>query len=437
MSTRRRSTVERHDLGASERRWVGLVLLAASLGPLAAITSALMTPQISQPPAAVPTNTTPIQHVIVIMKENHAFDNYFGTFPGADGIPSNVSLPDGVGGTVSPHWINGTSTPDLPHSRTAMLAAYNNGSNDLFAVVAESWARGLGNVSVGYYDRRQLGYYWSLAGNYTILDHYFQAMLGPTIPNRLYSFAGTSDGLGSNAIWLTKLSSPTIFGQLQRRGISWRYYYSPGLVVGPLPAYFPEIASHSDMMAHLVPMDQLTTDLSTGNLAQVTYVDPSEDSFVSEHPPGGVAVGQAWTKDVIDRIMSSPAWKTTAIFLTWDESGGFYDHVPPPQVDEWGYGFRVPMIVVSPYARHGVVEHGTTDHTSILKFIADNWGLAYLTDRETRAGNLTRAFIFDGAGASTVGDVAPASTVGAGGLWLPMTDSLTRGSDLAPARKAI
>src|SRR5207244_12524061 len=146
------------------------------------------------------------------------------------------------------------------------------------------------------------------------------------------------------------------FVQLQGRGISWRYYYSPGLVVRPLPAYFPEIASHSDMMAQLVPMDELTTDLSTGNLAQVTYVDPSEDSFVSEHPPGGVAVGQAWTKDVIDRIMSSPAWKTTAIFLTLDESGGFYDHVPPPQVVERGDGFRVAMLEVSPYGRHGCVE---------------------------------------------------------------------------------
>src|SRR2546428_12340292 len=157
VSSRRRSTVERHDLGASERRWVGLVLLAASLGPLAAITSSLMTPQISKPHATVPTNTSPIQHVIVIMKENHAFGNYFGTFPGADGIPSNVSLPDGVGGTVSPHWINGASTPDLPPSRTEMLAAYKNGPKDLFAVVAEPLAQGTRNVSVGYYARRQHG----------------------------------------------------------------------------------------------------------------------------------------------------------------------------------------------------------------------------------------------------------------------------------------
>src|SRR5437870_384364 len=155
VSTRRRSTVERHDLGASERRWVGLVLLAASLGPLAAITSALMTPQISQPPAAVPTNTTPIQHVIVIMKENHAFDNYFGTFPGADGIPSNITVLDATGGPLAPHWLNATWTWDLPHSREAMLTSFNGGRNDGFAIAADSLFPGLGAVAMGYYDRRE------------------------------------------------------------------------------------------------------------------------------------------------------------------------------------------------------------------------------------------------------------------------------------------
>jgi len=389
------------------------------------------------PPSGTVASKTPIDHVVILMKENHAFDNYFGTFRRTDGIPPGVSLPDGQGGNVMPHWINSTWTPDLPHSRDAMIRAYNNGSNDMFAVVAESWARGLGNVSVGYYDHRQLGYYWSLAGNYTILDRYFQSMLGPTIPNRLYSFAGTSDGLGSNAIWLANILSPSIFGQLQARGISWRYYYSPGLTVGPLPSYFPEIASHSEMMARLAPMNHLMGDLSTGNLAQITYIDPEEDSFISEHPEGDVTVGQAWTKDVIDTIISSPAWKTTAIFLTWDESGGFYDHVPPPQVDEWGYGFRVPMIVVSPYARHGFVDHETTDHTSIIKFIADNWGLPYLTERQARAGNLTSAFTFDDAETSAAGGAASVSPVGAATLgWLRETDRTSRGNDLAPARKA-
>src|SRR6266566_2406949 len=339
--------------GTRRGRIVALGLVISLVAGSLVLTNAL------RPTASTPTDvpgTTPIRHVVVIMKENHAFENYFGTFPGVDGIPEGVSLPDGRGGNVTPHWLNTTWTPDLPHSRDAMIQAYNNGSNDLFAAVAESHALGLGNFSMGYYDRRQLGYYWSLAENYTIMDRYFQSMLGPTVPNRLFSFAGTSGGLGSNVIWQVPMSSPTIFGQLQARGISWRYYYSPGPFVGPLPSYFPEIRSRPEMMAQLVPMDRLFGDLSDGDLAQVTYIDPSEDFLISEHPPEQVTVGESWTKGVIDMIMSSSAWNTTAIFLTMDESGGFYDHVTPPQVAGWGYGFRIPKIVVSPYAHPGFVD---------------------------------------------------------------------------------
>src|SRR5207302_8596523 len=192
-----------------------------------------------------------------IMKENHAFDNYFGTFPGVDGIPSAVSLPDGQGGSMSPHWIDTAWTPDLPNSRAAMIEAYHNGSNDLFAAVAESQAYGLGNASMGYYDRRQLGYYWSLAENYTIADRYFHSMLGPTVPNRLFSFAGTNDGLESNAIKLATISSPTAFGQPQSRGISWRYYYSPRVHGAPLRAYCPGCGSPPHMTVSAGPMAQL------------------------------------------------------------------------------------------------------------------------------------------------------------------------------------
>ena len=378
--------------------------------------------------------TTPIRHVVVIMKENHAFDNYFGTFPGVDGISSAVSLPDGRGGFVSPNWINATWTPDLPHSRAAMIEAYHNGSNDLFAVVAESRARGLGNVSMGYYDRRQLGYYWSLAENYTIADRYFHSMLGPTIPNRLFSFAGTNDGLESNAIWLAPISAPTIFSQLQSRGISWRYYSSPGLLVAPLPTYFPEVASHPDMKARVVPIDDFSKDLSSGNLAQVVFVDPSEDFLISEHPPQDVTVGESWTKAMMDAIMSSSWWSSTAIFLTWDESGGFYDHVPPPQVDSWGYGFRVPMIVVSPYARHGWVDHGVMDHTSMMRFIADNWMLPYLTSREAMAGNMSSAFDFPSAAlkAAHVLEEFPPGTSVAGVLVLSISSPMFGQVQLIP-----
>jgi len=123
-------------------------------------------------------------------------------------------------------------------------------------------------------------------------------------------------------------------------------------------------------------------------------VDPEDDPLVSEHPPENVSEGEAWTMKIIRSIAKLPQWNTTAILLTWDESGGYYDHVPPPQVDEWGYGFRVPMIVISPYAKPGYVDHETMDHTSILKFIATNWALPFLTERVAQAGDLRSAFTF-------------------------------------------
>jgi len=162
-----------------------------------------------------PASTTPIDHVVVIMKENHAFDNYFGTFPHADGIPPGVALPDGNGGLVAPHWLNATWTWSPPNSREAMLTAYDGGKNDGFATAAESSFPGLGAVAMGYYDRREVSVYWSLAENYTLADRYFQSIFGPTIPNRLYSFAGQSGNLTTNLIDQSGLDVPTIFDQLE------------------------------------------------------------------------------------------------------------------------------------------------------------------------------------------------------------------------------
>ena len=336
--------------------------------------------------------TTPIDHVVVIMKENHAFDNYFGTFPRVDGIPSNITVPDDNGGLLAPHWLNATWTWELPHSREAMLTSYNAGKNDGFTIAADSWFPGLGEFAMGYYDRRQLGTYWSLAENYTIADRYFQSMFGPTIPNRLYSFAGQAGNLPTNLIKVSGIDFPTLFDQLEARDVSWKYYTSEGSGYTPLPEELPHIRANSRMVSKIVPLNQLLSDVVGGNLPQVAYVDPEADLAISEHPPGDVVAGAAWTVQTIRAIQASSAWPSTAVLLTWDESGGIYDHVPPPQVDEWGYGFRVPMIVISPFAKRGWVDHDVMDHTSILKFIAANWELPYLTERQAQAGNLTTAF---------------------------------------------
>ena len=347
-----------------------------------------------------PAPTSPVEHVVVIMKENHAFDNYFGTFPGAEGIPPGTSVPDGSGGTIVPHWIKSSSTDDLPHNREAMLEAWNNGSNDQFAIVAERWGTGRGSEAMGYYDERQLPFYWSLARNFALADHYFQPMFGPTIPNRLFSFAGTNAGLETNLIMFSNFDGLTIFDQLAAKGISWRYYQEPSSFHSPLPLYFKTLASNRVALPQFVPLNRLVSDLRMGDLAQVTYVDPADSPTISEHPAENVSFGESWTKVIIDLIQSSAIWGTTAIFLTWDESGGFYDHVPPPQVDALGYGFRVPMIVISPYSKHGQIDHHIMDHTSILKFIAVNWQLSMLTPREERANDMFSAFTFPAQGQS-------------------------------------
>lgn len=421
----------------TERRWKATILLLAVIVPLASLLSSLS--HLGLPRPVVIYAKTPVQHVVIIMKENHPFDNYFGTFPGANGIPPNVSLPDGLAGTVSPHWINGTWTWDLPHSRSAMLAAYHNGSNDLFAVVANAWVPGLGESALGYYDKRQLFAYWDLASKFTLADHYFQSVSGPTIPNRLYSLGGQSGNLMTNNLPGANIDVMTIFDQLQAKGVSWRYYYLTSSLVRPLPLQLHHIALNFSLASNVVPMNQLPFDTSAGTLPNVTYIDPSADSLVSEHPPGSVTEGQKWTMDIVNALMAGPQWSASAIFLTWDESGGFYDHLPPPQVDEYGYGFRVPMLMISPFARSGFIDHDVMDHTSILKFIADNWGLPYLTYREAQAGNLTGGFIFGDAGRSSLGlsRAPPVPDMGATvSEWLQATYWPLRRNDSVPTGAA-
>jgi len=362
-------------------------------------------PPTSTVPPLVP-GATPIQRVVVIMKENHAFDNYFGTYSGADGIPENASLPDGGGGTVYPHWLDASWTFDLPHTRADMLEAFDGGKNDMFAAVAEHVFPGLGNISVGYYDDRQIPFYWSLARNFTLADRYFSSMLGPTDPNRLYSIAGFAGGLANNPLLGSGIDVPTIFDQLEARGISWRYYGITNDRETTTPLQLPHIAENRVMSSKVVHLDTVASDIGSASFPSVTYIDPNgflADSLkISEHPPGDVTAGQDWTAGIIKSIMASTMWPDCVILLTWDESGGFYDHVPPPQVDEWGYGFRVPMIIVSPFSKPGFVDHEVMDHTSILKFIATNWDLPALTPREANASDMMSAFAFREGGTRNV-----------------------------------
>jgi phospholipase C len=348
---------------------------------------------VSAPPSA----RSPIQHVVEIMMENHAFDNFFGAFPGVLGFPPNVGLPNGKGGFVSPYWIPGNSTPDLPHDRASEISDLDQGKMDGFVEQMANFDPSAVDTPMGYYNATQIGGYWTLAKEFLLCDRYFQPVLGPTLPNRLYAVAGSSAGITTDTWPTSVVYLTTIFDQLSSAGISWRYYYATGLLSEaspPVPLGVAPLMDTPSEVRNVVPLSGLLSDVQSGTLPAVTFVDPSASLTLSEHPPENVTVGEAWSLSVIDALEESPIWNSTAIFLTWDEGGGFYDSVVPPVVDGLGDGFRVPMIVVSPFTEDRGVNSTTLDHTSVLKFIDENWGLPYLNSRVAEAQSIGVLFPF-------------------------------------------
>ena len=184
---------------------------------------------------------------------------------------------------------------------------------------------------------------------------------------------------------------------LERKGIPWAFYSADPGQNGYLWSAYSAIRGYRDdpgrWRNHMFPVDNLVRDIRRGLLPPVTWVTPRFE--VSEHPEYSFCQGENWTTKVLNAIMMSPMWKDTAVFLTWDDWGGFYDHVPPPQVDAFGFGIRVPMLVISPYAKPGHVSHELGEFSSVLRFIEDNWGLPQLTDRDRNATPLLDAFDFD------------------------------------------
>ncbi len=371
-----------------------------------AVSAALFARPVS---AQGPQATTPIEHFVVLMQENHSFDNYFGTYPGADGIPEGACVPndpaDAGAGCVEPYWLGTDPSRDLDHDRAAFLEQYNEGRMDGF-VSAVTHGSSDGRGAMGYYDDRDLPYYWNIADEYVLFDRFFQSAGGGSISNHMFWVTGTA-GVGETIPDEGFGELPTIFDRLEKQGISWKFYvqnYDPTInlrhqgvgdrasqvVWVPLLNY-ARYLDDPELTSHIVDLDEYYTDLERGTLPSVSYIVPSG---ASEHPPGSIRAGQRFVRTLITSLMRSDAWSSSAFMWTYDDWGGFYDHVAPPQVDEWGYGFRVPTLLVSPYARLGHVESTTLDFTSILKFIEENWGLAPLAGRDAQANNFMTAFDF-------------------------------------------
>ena len=348
--------------------------------------------------------TTPIKHVVIIVEENHTFDNYFGTYPGANGLNGSVSLPAKPGGpqTFSPfHIANLTVRTDLCHSWECAHVAYDNGKMDGFVA-----AVGGSNLTMGYFDYHQIPYYWDYASQFVLLDNFYSSVLSSSLSNHLYLIAGQSGGLtvGARAGVINFTSElvsnntfhfPSIVDELSAKGISWKYYaggYNTLNNWNPMPA-FDSVRSNQSMMNNLAAPSDFAADVKSGKLAAVSWMMPAADG-ASEHPPYDVSLGEHAVVSAMDSVMESQYWDSTAIFLTFDDYGGWYDHVPPPQVDGYGYGFRVPCLVISPYARQGMIDHIQGDFTSILKFVETNFSLHPLSSRDAAAGNMMEAFDF-------------------------------------------
>jgi len=331
-----------------------------------------------------------IDHVIVVMMENRSFDHFTGWVRGADGRQAGMSFVDRYG---VPHttWhlsdFQGCAHPDPDHSYEGGRIEFNRGKCD-------GWLRAGENdpFAIGYYTDADLDFWRQAAADWTVCDRYFAATMAETYPNRFYQHAGRTDRIHNST---ATSALPTIWDRLASAGLRGGYYFSDIPFVALWGPTYLGISA---------PFSQFLADCASGDLPEVSFVDPrfeDEGSGTSgdDHPHGDVRSGEEFLAKVYNAVVTSPAWERTLLIVNYDEWGGFYDHVPPqeaPDADPSNAlrGFRVPALVVSPRARRGAVAHGVYDHTSVLRTIEWRWGLPALTPRDANARNLAEVLDF-------------------------------------------
>ena len=372
---------------------------------------------------------TPIKHVVFVIKENRTFDNMFGLFPGANGV--TVGMDQGEPRALTP--AIDRLEMDIRHCYDCALQAWNEGEMDGFATISE-WAD---RYAYTQFLPEDLPNYWHWASEYVLGDNFFASAQGPSFPNHLYTIAAQSVGTHENVYqdqdllrerhqetglfkaWgcdsteeayavvvdsegIEKKVPPcfdflTEGDLLTRADIPWAYYAATQYQHGYLWSAYDAIRHIREdeeyWQSHIFPVDTFVEQSSTGLLPPVTWVTPRFE--LSEHPEYSFCHGENWTTEIVNAVMEGPQWDSTAIFITWDDYGGFYDHVPPPQVDDFGFGIRVPLLVISPYAKRGFVSHELGEFSSVLRFIEDNWELTQLTHRDRDATPLLSAFDFE------------------------------------------
>ncbi|MGB7130802.1 MAG: alkaline phosphatase family protein [Candidatus Sulfotelmatobacter sp.] len=366
-------------------------------------------------------NISVIQHVVFFVKENRSFDSMFGQFPEANGATQGT-ISSGV--TIPLQRESDSLQVDLGHDWTSILTAMDNGKMDRFDLLMDGNVNGQFGSYVQFY-QADIPNYWSYAESFALADNMFSSIHADSFPNHLYTIAAQSGGVlsapsGTNTSYSWGCDSPasatsrqmddlgdifavfpcfdflTLADNMDNAGISWRYYApSQGEQGYQFSAYdaINHIRNGPDWTEDVVPTAQFITDAQSGNLPSVSWVILGHS--LNDHPPESICQGENETVLYMNALMQSADWNSSAVFLTWDDDGGFYDHVPPPTVDQFGFGPRVPLIVISPYALPGHISSTQYEFSSVLKFIEELFGLPSLTSRDADANDTTDSFDFN------------------------------------------
>jgi len=420
----------------------------AALGTWGLMSSKLVERALAQS-AATCGSLGDVEHIVILIQENRSFDSYFGTYRGVAGFQDPGALPGvfGQAGYPTPASLlypfhldttnGGDCTNDIDHSWGPQHTYWDNGAMDRFVsehVAVDGPANG--PLTMGYYKRSDLPFYYALADAFTICDHYHCSVIGPTDPNRCYSMSAwiDPDGVAGGPIVSTLESNrvqtygtftwKTMPEVLQAAGVTWKVYESPenlSPVSDNVLPYFKAYQQDPQLAAKAfgqVYPTQFQADVAAGALPQVSWI--VSPVVTSEHPPAPVTYGEVVTAQVLNTLLSNQAiWERTALLVTYDENGGFFDHVPPPTAPAGtageyvtatpigggtapgpiGLGFRVPMLVVSPFSKGGFVYSGTLDHVSTLKLLASRFGVTVPNLvaggwRDATVGDMTGAFNF-------------------------------------------
>jgi phospholipase C len=329
---------------------------------------------------------TPIEHLVIACQENRSFDHYYGYAPAVQaagfGPPTGYFQPDSGGGQHFPFEFASLSTPDPPHSWTAVHQQYDGGAMDGFWQTAQNDI-GNGDAAIGYYSASELPFYYSLFGNSALCANYHCSLLGPTWPNRFYFPAGTTGGITTNGIWgYGVFDYPIILDLLDAAGVTWGIYNMnfDSVPFGNTDNVFVFWKNFAHDQRTLGSKGSFLNDARLGRLPQVSWLVSSFAHKKDEHPPADVSVGMGLQEELITAVRDSPLWQSAAYLLTYDEHGGFFDHVAPPQIDAFGLGVRVPLWLISPYANVGPVTSSLpAEHTSTLKLIEALHGLTPLS----------------------------------------------------------